>query len=147
MIRRLKIYFWSKLVRFWSFYLRKRYKMNIGKNVAISWRTHLDTTINPKGIYIGDDSMITAGVTILTHDHCRGIKADTIIGKDCFIGVRSMILPGVHIGNGVIVGAGSVVTKDVPDNCIVVGNPAKVIKSGVIVKKGKLITDKESCLV
>lgn len=143
-MRKIKVYLWKLFVELYSFYLRKRYKMNIGKGVCISWKTHLDTTINPKGIYIGDNSMITAGVTILSHDHCRGIKVDTIIGKDCFIGVRSLILPGVHIGNGVIIGAGSVVTKDIPDNCIAAGNPAKVIKEGVIVKKGKIVNDEYS---
>ena len=50
------------------------------------------------------------------------------IGNNVFIGMKSTILKGVHIGNNVIVGAGSVVVKDVPDNCIVAGNPAKIIR-------------------
>ena len=56
---------------------------------------------------------------------------DTHIGKNCFIAVNSIILPGVKIGNQVIVGAGSVVTKDVPNNCVVAGNPAKIIRTNI----------------
>ena len=55
------------------------------------------------------------------------------------IGVRSIILPGVKIGDSSIVGAGSVVTKNVPDHCIVAGNPAKVIRTGVIVRSGEIV--------
>jgi acetyltransferase-like isoleucine patch superfamily enzyme len=50
------------------------------------------------------------------------------IGEDCWLGGNCIVLPGVTIGNGVTVGAGSVVTKDVPDNVIVVGNPAMVVR-------------------
>ncbi|MGB1311421.1 MAG: DapH/DapD/GlmU-related protein, partial [Leucothrix sp.] len=57
--------------------------------------------------------------------------AKTRIGKHCFIGCASIILPNVTIGDQVIVAAGSVVTKDVPSNSIVAGNPAKVIKSDI----------------
>lgn len=49
------------------------------------------------------------------------------IGSDVFIGTRSIIMPGVHIGNRVIIGAGSVVTKSIPDGSIVAGNPARLI--------------------
>jgi virginiamycin A acetyltransferase len=55
-------------------------------------------------------------------------KGNTVIGNDVWIGYDSTILPGVRIGNGAIIGAKSVVTKDVPDYAIVAGNPAKVIK-------------------
>ncbi|MGL5978384.1 MAG: sugar O-acetyltransferase [Erysipelotrichaceae bacterium] len=50
------------------------------------------------------------------------------IGNDCWIGGNTVILPGVRIGNGVVIGAGSVVTKDIPDNVIAVGNPCRVLR-------------------
>ena len=60
---------------------------------------------------------------------------DTI---DCVIGINSIIMPGVKIGNEVVIGSGSVVTKDIPNNCIAVGNPAKVIKTDIRVYNGKI---------
>lgn len=58
----------------------------------------------------------------------RASKGDVIIGNDVWIGEQSLILSGVRIGNGAIIGAGSVVTKNVPGYAIVGGNPAKIIK-------------------
>ena len=52
-----------------------------------------------------------------------------VIGDDVWIGGHVIVLPGVHIGTGAIVGAGAVVTKDVPDYAVVGGNPARIIKS------------------
>ena len=105
--------------------------MDLGEGVKISRKAKLDTSINPKGIHIGEYTRITGGVLILAHDACRRLKVDTYIGKNCFIGTRSIILPGIKIGDNVVIGAGSVVTKDVPSNCIVAGNPAKIIRSDV----------------
>lgn len=90
----------------------------------------------PKGIHVGSNTLIASRVTILSHDHCKRIDnqpllEDVYIGMNCFISVGSTILPGVKIGDEVIVGAGSVVTKDVPSNTIVAGNPAKIIKTGI----------------
>ena len=62
-------------------------------------------------------------------------KADTYIGKRCFIGVNAIIMCGVKVNDNVIVGSGSVVTKDIPANCIVAGNPARIIKEGIQTKK------------
>ncbi|MHC5362128.1 acyltransferase [Myroides sp. LJL110] len=116
--------------------------MNIGSNVRISYKANLDKSINPKGIFIGKNTWILANAMVLAHDHCRSLKADTIIGENCIIGVNSIILPGVKIGDHVIVGAGSIVTKDINSNSIVVGNPAKVVKTNIMVSdKGKLIQE------
>lgn len=75
------------------------------------------------------------------NDACRGLKADVHIGKNCFIGDRTIVLPGVTIGDEVVIGAGSVVTKDIPSNSVAVGNPARVIKSGIHYGKFGRISD------
>ncbi|HET6249633.1 MAG TPA: DapH/DapD/GlmU-related protein [Tepidisphaeraceae bacterium] len=72
---------------------------------------------------------------------CRALKTNTRIGSNCFIGGRSIILPGVTIGDGSIVAAGAIVTKDVPPGSIVAGNPARVIRSGVKVGKFGILAD------
>ena len=140
----IRLHLWRLFVDAYPKYLRRVYKMEIGENVRISWRAHLDKTINPQGIHIGDGTYVLNGAMILSHDACRRLKADTIIGKDCVIGVRSIILPGIKIGDSSVVGAGSIVTKDVPAHSVVAGNPAKVIRTGVVVKGGEIVED-NSC--
>jgi acetyltransferase-like isoleucine patch superfamily enzyme len=104
--------------------------MNIHPSCRISRSAWLDRT-NPKGVHIGAMSYVTFGATILTHDMCRGLYADTYIGRFCFIGARSVIMPGVTVGDGCIVAAGAVVTKDVPAFSIVAGNPATIIRGDI----------------
>lgn len=111
-------------------YLCKRYKMNLSKSCRFSLQVNFDRT-NPRGVYVGDETYIAFGTVVLTHDMCREFHADTVIGKRCFVGAHSLIMPGVTIGDECVVGAGSVVTKDVPSGSIVAGNPAKIIKSGI----------------
>ena len=79
--------------------------------------------------------VILGGAIVFTHDFCRGLHCDTYIGKRCFIGAKAIIMCGVTIGDEVVVGSGAIVTKDVPSNCIVAGNPAKIIKEGIRTKK------------
>ena len=50
--------------------------MDIGKSCRISWKTHLDKSVNPRGIHIGDETRVLNGAMVLTHDACRGLKAD-----------------------------------------------------------------------
>ncbi|CAA0154381.1 acyltransferase [Tenacibaculum maritimum] len=133
---------WNFLSKIYPLFLRKRYRMNIGKNVIISYKARLDKSINPSGIYIGDNTWILANSLILAHDHLRSLKLDTRIGSNCLIGVDSIIMPGITIGNHVVVGAGAIVTKNIKSNCIVAGNPAKVIKEGIKLNdKGQLINE------
>lgn len=109
---------------------------NFPYSVIIEGGVTLDK-LNKKGITIGENTLVASGTKILSHDHCKRTAndapffADTAIGANCFIAVNSVILPGVTIGDQVIVGAGAVVTKDVPSNCIVAGNPAKIIRENI----------------
>ncbi len=120
-----RILVWAK--RTW---LRKVWKLDIDPTVDMSLSAKFDLT-HPKGVHVGAHTYIAFEARILTHDMTRNIRRHTRIGQNCFIGGRSLILPGVTIGDSCIVGAGSVVTKSVPSNTIVAGNPARVIYSGV----------------
>lgn len=114
------------------------YKMDISSTARISYGAILDKT-NPKGIHIAGETYVASGAIVFSHDFSRGLHKDTFIGKKCFIGANSIIMCGVVIGDEVIVGAGSVVTKDVPSGCIVAGNPARIIRDGIHTEKyGKL---------
>ena len=130
---------WVLFVEFYPFYLRKVFGMEIGKNTRIAKTAHLDKNNNPKGIHIGDGSRVLYDAIVLAHDASRRLKADTFIGKNCIIGPRAIIMPGVKIGDSCVVAAGSVVVKDVPANSMVAGNPAKVKKEGVVVEKGHIV--------
>jgi acetyltransferase-like isoleucine patch superfamily enzyme len=113
----------------WTYYVRG-FGMNIDPSAWFSLKVHFDRT-HPSGIHIGPESYIAFGAVILSHDMTRGLYADTRIGERCFIGAHSIVLPGVTIGDGSIVGAGSVVTTDVPPATIVAGNPARVVRTGI----------------
>lgn len=93
----------------------------------------------PYLISIGNHVRITANVTFITHDGGVWVLRETknapnidrlgaiSIGDNVMIGIRAILMPGIRIGNNCIVAAGAVVTKDVPDNSIVAGVPARVI--------------------
>ena len=130
---------WWKLVFFTAWKYKRLYNMDIADDCVISSKAILDRAINPKGIHVGNYSYILRDAIVLAHDDCKNLLADTFIGSNCVIGIRSIILPGIKIGDSSVVAAGSVVTKDVPPNTIVAGNPAKIIREGVIVKRGKII--------
>ena len=110
-------------------------KVELGDNSDIGYAA----LIQGKCI-IGNNVMMGPEVMIWTMNHnssdyttpmmYQGNEEErpVIIGNDCWIGSRAIILPGVRIGNGVIIGAGAVVAKDIPDYAVAIGNPAKVVK-------------------
>lgn len=110
------------LVRCWG--------MDIHPTVQMSLSARFDRTF-PVGVHVGAHSWIAFEARILTHDRTRGLYLHTRIGKNCFIGGRSMILPGVEIGDNCVVGAGSIVTKSVPSRSLVAGNPARILRSDI----------------
>lgn len=122
-------------------YYRRVWGMNLGEGVRISLKARLDYT-NPKGLYVGDHTIITPGVQIFTHDFVHARHVDTHIGANCFIGAGAIILPGITIGDNCIVAAGAVVTRDVPSRSMVGGNPAKVVKSDLETGRYGRITNK-----
>lgn len=94
---------------------------------------------DPWMITLGDNVYITSGVRFITHDGGTLILRKEVpdleitkpikVGNDVYFGVNSMVMPGVTIGNRCIIAAGAIVTKDVPDNSVVAGVPAKVVKT------------------
>jgi len=138
----IRTFFAEKIQSYRNAYYRfKGY--DVHQSVIFERKLHLDR-LYPEGIHIGANCLIASGCTILSHDHCKRVGdqcllLDTYIGKRCFIAVNSTILPGIKIGDEVIVGAGSVVTKSVPSNCIVAGNPARIIREGVRMKDRAVI--------
>ena len=107
--------------------------IHIGKNVFFNMGCKFQ---DQGGIFIGDGALIGHNVVLATLNHAKSpmdratmIPAPIHIGKRVWIGSNATILPGVTIGDGAIVAAGAVVTRDVPDNTIVGGVPASVMRS------------------
>lgn len=119
---------------FWSCERFARYLgVNIGKHCSIATRNFGS---EPYLITIGDHVQITADVKFFCHGAAWVFRdkvpdfdffGKIIIGNNVYVGNNALIMPGVTIGDNVIVGSGSVVTKSVPANCIVGGNPARII--------------------
>jgi acetyltransferase-like isoleucine patch superfamily enzyme len=123
-------------------YLNHVWGMDLHPTCTFSLTARFDRTY-PRGIHVGAETYVAFEAAILSHEMIRALYAHTRIGSRCFIGARSMIMPGVSVGDGSIVAAGSVVTKDVPAASIVAGNPARVIRSDIVVGPyGRLRTEK-----
>ncbi len=95
------------------------------------------TMVDDTHIYVGDHTMFGPNVTVATAGHpilpelrAKGYQynAPVHIGKNCWIGAGVLIMPGINIGDNVVIGAGSVVTKDIPSNVVAVGNPCKMLR-------------------
>ncbi len=95
------------------------------------------TLVDDTHIYVGDNTMFGPNVVLATAGHpiapelrSRGLQYNMPIriGCNCWLGAGVIVLPGVTIGDNVVIGAGSVVTKDIPSNVVAVGNPCKVLR-------------------
>lgn len=115
-------------------------KPNIGEDCSFVGTPNFGS--EPYLITIGDKTTVSFDVAFVTHDaatrvlrNLPGRNKETVIygpikiGRNCFIGCRSVILPGVTIGDNVIIGAGSIVNRNIPSNTVAAGTPCKVICS------------------
>lgn len=126
--------------------------VHLGKNVYLNFNA---TLVDDANIYIGDGTMIAPNVTIIAASHPispklraegYGCNEPVYIGKNVWIASNVTILPGVHIGDNSVIGAGAVVTKDIPANALAVGSPARVLREigpddDVYYMHGKLISE------
>ena len=105
-----------------------------GNNVYANFNL---TMVDDTHIYVGDNTMFGPNVTIATAGHpilpelrekAYQYNAPVHIGKNCWRGAGVIVLPGITIGDNVVIGAGSIVTKDIPSNVVAVGNPCKVLR-------------------
>ena len=108
--------------------------VHFGKNVYANFNL---TLVDDTHIYVGDYTMLGPNVVIATAGHPilpelreQGYQynAPVRIGKNCWLGAGVIVLPGITIGDNVVVGAGSVVTKDLPSGVVAVGNPCKILR-------------------
>lgn len=122
-------------------YFVKVWKMDIHPFTMVSRKANLDRTY-PRGVHIGEGSSVLFDAVILTHDHVTGKRAHTRIGRFCSISARSIVMPGITVGDHSIVAAGAIVTRDVAPRSIVAGNPARVIRSNIMTTNWGEITDR-----
>lgn len=108
--------------------------VHFGKNVYANFNL---TLVDDTHIYVGDYTMFGPNVTVATAGHpilpelrekAYQYNAPVKIGKNCWLGAGTVIVPGVTIGDNTVIGAGSIVTKDIPANVVAVGNPCRVLR-------------------
>ena len=123
--------------------------IEVGKNFFANYNC---TILDVAKVKIGDNCLLAPNVAIYTAGH--PVHPDTrntmfeygievVIGDNVWIGGNTVICPGVQIGNNVVIGAGSVVTKDIPESCIAVGNPCRVIRKITEADRKLYFRDKE----
>lgn len=122
---------YSPSLPFKNWIYRKVLGMEVGRNTSFALMVMVDVFF-PEKIRIGDNSIIGYNTTILAHEYLINEYrlGDVNIGSNVMIGANTTILPGVTIGDNAIVGAGSLVNKDVAPHSFVGGNPIQVIRPG-----------------
>lgn len=133
MITRKFIHVLGNFLRFIHLSLLRASGAKIGKNTMISLGAKIDTRRGQ--VVIGDNCLITHGCYILSHDGAAHVinseddgKGKIVIGNNVFVGVNSVILRNVTIGDHSIIGAGSLVNIDIPEGVVAAGNPIKILK-------------------
>lgn len=123
--------------------------IEVGKNFFANYNC---TLIDVAKIRIGDNCMMAPNVSVYTAGHpihpvsrnsTYEYGKEVTIGDNVWLGGNTVVCPGVHIGSNVVIGAGSVVTKDIPDWCVAAGNPCKVIRKITDADAKKLFHDEE----
>ncbi|NLR09910.1 sugar O-acetyltransferase [Lactobacillus sp. ZJLC28-8] len=108
--------------------------VHFGANIYANFNL---TLVDDTHIYVGGHTMIGPNVTLATAGHPinAALRAQNYqynmpvhIGRNCWLGAGVIVLPGITIGDNVVIGAGSVVTKDLPDNVVAVGDPCRVMR-------------------
>lgn len=131
------------------FYCDYGFNIEVGKNFFANYNC---TILDVAKVTIGDNCQMAPNVAIYTaghpvHSQTRNTLYEygisVTIGDNVWIGGNTVICPGVHIGSNTVIGAGSVVTKDIPDWCIAAGNPCKVIRKITDADKKLYFRDKE----
>ncbi len=123
--------------------------IEVGKNFFANYNC---TLLDVAKIKIGNNCQMAPNVAIYTAGHpvhpvsrnsAYEYGKEVTIGDNVWLGGNTVVCPGVHIGSNVVIGAGSVVTKDIPDWCIAAGNPCKVIRKITDEDKRKLFRDEK----
>lgn len=109
----------------WYWLVRHRENFKLGKNTQIAPFTVIDAM---NGVEIQDDVKIGFSTVIMSHSTIDNKKGSVVLKKNCKIGANSTIMPGVTIGENSVVGANSFVNKDIPDNEVWFGSPARFFK-------------------
>ncbi len=122
-----------------TFRLFPPFYTNCGKNIVVGKRVFINTGchfVDQGGITLGDGTLLGNSVILTTLNHdfdpenrTTTYPAPIVIGKNVWIGSGAVVVPGVRIGDGAIIGAGSVVTRDVPPNVVAAGAPARIIRT------------------
>lgn len=122
-------------------YIEPPFHANFG-GAHCHWGSHIYanfnlTMVDDTHIYVGDYTMFGPNVTVATAGHsilpelrekAYQYNAPVHIGKNCWLGAGVIVLPGITIGDNVVIGAGSIVTKDLPPNVVAVGNPCRILR-------------------